>query len=478
MKEKLKQKYESLTSIHNETQTSTGESTTQSSVVDNYISDIENLFLDGVFNGDLHVNGVVYATKIQLTEETSSDVERKENNKEVKLVGFDAMKQWSKEHLKHVKIEDSELYRCRMYNADFVNETLFRDNVRMEQGLTVMGSTRLNGDLSIDSPTLVIDSVNNRVGMGTTTPSVALDVSGMTYSTSICGSSITITGTSRLTGNVGIGKASTTNALDVSGNSAISGNLTVKTNVLVVDSSNNRVGIGMNSPTVELDVSGTISATNANIPIGFRVTPFISATTTTWTVPSNVYYLKITGTAGGGGGGYGSVDGGGQFTNSGGGGGAGASQVWRGIVTPGTSLTITVGNGGTAGNSTTTTGGTGGDTLVSIGATTLIRVYGGQGGRRDLGNSTDSGLGGQGGAYLVSASAQYSIYGGDGGSAGVGQNNRGSGGNGGASIWGSGGAGGTTGGSPQIGRAYGSGGGGERAGNGATGSSGIVIIEY
>jgi hypothetical protein len=86
--------------------------------------------------------------------------------------------------------------------------------------------------LTVDTNVLYVDATNNRVGINTTTPSVALDVSG----------------SASLTGSVSAASAT------------ITGNLTVDTNTLYVDATNNRVGIGNTSPTEALDVTGTARA--------------------------------------------------------------------------------------------------------------------------------------------------------------------------------------------------------------------------
>ena len=85
-------------------------------------------------------------------------------------------------------------------------------NITMPGTLTV-GSN----DVAFDSPTFVVDNSNSRVGLGTASPSVPVDIVG-----------------------------------DVK----MSANLTVDTSTLVVDSSNNRVGIGTTSPSAPLTVSG------------------------------------------------------------------------------------------------------------------------------------------------------------------------------------------------------------------------------
>ncbi|HAP74021.1 TPA: hypothetical protein DCP88_01715, partial [Candidatus Campbellbacteria bacterium] len=62
--------------------------------------------------------------------------------------------------------------------------------------LTVTGNTTLNtltvsGDTIFDTDTLYIDSINNRVGIGSTTPSDTLSVNGATYLAPISAPSIT-----------------------------------------------------------------------------------------------------------------------------------------------------------------------------------------------------------------------------------------------------------------------------------------------
>ena len=85
-------------------------------------------------------------------------------------------------------------------------------DITMPGGL-IVGSN----DVAFDSPTFVVDNANSRVGLGTASPSVPVDIVG-----------------------------------DVK----MSANLTVDTTTLVVDSSNNRVGIGTASPAAKLEVAG------------------------------------------------------------------------------------------------------------------------------------------------------------------------------------------------------------------------------
>jgi hypothetical protein len=81
---------------------------------------------------------------------------------------------------------------------------------------TLTGAATVSGDFTVDTSTLKVDATNNRVGVGTASPSVPLDVVG---------------------------------------NAKISGDLVVDTNTLVVDSANNRLGIGTASPSQKLHIA-------------------------------------------------------------------------------------------------------------------------------------------------------------------------------------------------------------------------------
>jgi len=93
--------------------------------------------------------------------------------------------------------------------------------------------TNITGDLLVDTTTLYVDSTNDLVGIGSTTPKSLLSVSSPSQQV----------GTTKL-----LTVASTTGSilLDVLAN----GNLAVDTNTLYVDALNSRVGIGTTSPEV------------------------------------------------------------------------------------------------------------------------------------------------------------------------------------------------------------------------------------
>ena len=100
----------------------------------------------------------------------------------------------------------------------------------ISSNVAITGTLNVTGDIVADTTTFKVDSANNRVGIGTATPSTTLDVNG---------------------------------AATITGAAAITGDLTVDTNVFKVDTTNNRVGIGTASPVNKLDVRGEILTRDA-----------------------------------------------------------------------------------------------------------------------------------------------------------------------------------------------------------------------
>ena len=196
------------------------------------------------------------------------------------------------------------------------------------------GDVAISSNLAVDTNTLFVDSVGNKVGIGNTSPATYLHLSaknsdpgasegdgigthtlteylrftstadsGDINSVSVgfklgADDNSTATPDGRLdicanegagagntygtvpdktiatflgSGNVGIGKTDPGSALDVVGDVAISSNLAVDTNTLFVDSVGNKVGIGTTSPNVNLDVTGTIRVTGGEFSINTNV---------------------------------------------------------------------------------------------------------------------------------------------------------------------------------------------------------------
>ena len=134
-------------------------------------------------------------------------------------------------------------------NATFSNTLAVTGATTLSSTLGVTGTTTLtgnatlngtlqtiSGNVNIDSGTLFVDSVNNRVGISNSTPD----------------SELTVTGNANVSGNVVIGGSLHT----------IAGNVDFDSRTLFVDSANNRVGINTN--TTNLDASLVVIGT-ANV---------------------------------------------------------------------------------------------------------------------------------------------------------------------------------------------------------------------
>jgi len=179
-----------------------------------------------------------------------------------------------------------------------------------------------------------------------------------------------------------------------------------------------------------------------------------------FTVPDGVKRISAV-TIGGGGGGAGGESG----RNDGVTGGAGGGLAYGTFaVTPGETLTITVGAAGTGGGAENN-GGTGGNSSISRGATVLLQGGGGQGGAA---RSTSTRTGG-------TSTGTARIGGGSGGNSGGNSADTGSGGGGAGGYSGNGGAGGTTGAGSNGAGGGGGGGGATNSGQGY-GGGGVGIV--
>ena len=98
-------------------------------------------------------------------------------------------------------------------------------------GIKVSGTTDIQSDLTVDKNTFHVDTLSDKVGIGTLDPNKEL----------------TIKGELSATGNV-----------DIDGNTIISKSLLVDTNTFFVDSTANNVGIGLTDPDEKLEVDGNI----------------------------------------------------------------------------------------------------------------------------------------------------------------------------------------------------------------------------
>ncbi len=150
--------------------------------------------------------------------------------------------------------------------------------------------------------------------------------------------------------------------------------------------------------------TGTLSVTGS-----CTATSFVRTSGTSYTVPAGVTQVKVWAIgAGGGGGGAG---------GAGGGGGAGGVAYKTWTVSPGNTITYSIGTGGNGGAGSGQTGATGGNTTVTISGVT-ITGNGGGGGRA---NNAAASVGGSfsGGDGGVAGGGTVGISGDRGGSAGA-----------------------------------------------------------
>lgn len=141
---------------------------------------------------------------------------------------------------------------------------------------------------------------------------------------------------------------------------------------------------------------GTTQSTAAS---GTRGQAFTSSGT--FPIPTGVTALKVSVVGGGGGGGGGTGCGISGYS----GGGGGTSVVYLTGLTPGNTISVTVGAGGTAG-AIGGNGGTGGNSSIQSGSQTITTVTG-NGGGAGLYNNTTGGAGGSGSNATFVIPGQY-----------------------------------------------------------------------
>ena len=215
-----------------------------------------------------------------------------------------------------------------------------------------------------------------------------------------------------------------------------------------------------------VSITGTLSGNGSGLTNtgGFKsMQVFTSTGTSTWTKPSGINTVKVYVTGGGGGGGPTNND---DMSN---GGGAGGTAIEVIDVSSVSSVTVTVGAGGTgAPNDTTNNNSTGGTSSFGSycsatggGRFDITWALGGRGGTATGGDINISGSDGIGG--LIDTTGNYQAAG-----------------SGGASFWGQGGRGGvrisTNAGRNGIAPGSGGGGGADNEG-GRNGAPGIVVVE-
>lgn len=152
----------------------------------------------------------------------------------------------------------------------------FTGNISLD-GAVVVNESGADKDFRVegdgDANLIFADASTDRVGIGTNTPSVKLDVVGNAKVTG----TTTLTGDSSLDGAVVINEAGADKDFRVEGDT--------DTNLIFSDASADFVGIGTGTPGSKLDVKGTLRLSGSTSGyVGFA--PAATAGSTTYTLPS------------------------------------------------------------------------------------------------------------------------------------------------------------------------------------------------
>jgi predicted acyltransferase (DUF342 family) len=120
----------------------------------------------------------------------------------------------------------------------------------------VHGRLHVNSNLTIDTDTLHVDAIRDRVGINTLNPQTDLDVVGSAHVHSDFNVDTDTLFVDASTDRVGINTLTPSTDFHVEGDAYVSGNVTVDTDTFHVDTVNDRVGINTLTPTTDFHVEG------------------------------------------------------------------------------------------------------------------------------------------------------------------------------------------------------------------------------
>lgn len=147
-------------------------------------------------------------------------------------------------------------------NTLTTNTTIAGNLVTISANAVITGTAHtVAGNVAFDTSTLVVDALNNRVGIANLAPDATLSVTG----------TANVSGDARLGGMITVlGNSSISNTLlQVTSNTTANvvtigaANVSVDSGVLFVDSINNRIGVNGTAPDASLAVTGTANVSGA-----------------------------------------------------------------------------------------------------------------------------------------------------------------------------------------------------------------------
>jgi carbonic anhydrase/acetyltransferase-like protein (isoleucine patch superfamily) len=136
----------------------------------------------------------------------------------------------------------------------------------------IHGRLHVNANLTVDTDTLHVDAIRDRVGINTLNPQTDLDVVGSAHVHSDFAVDTDTLFVDASTDRVGINTLTPSTDFHVEGETYVSGNVTVDTDTFHVDTVNDRVGINTLNPTTDFHVEGdTYVSGNVDVQTNLNV---------------------------------------------------------------------------------------------------------------------------------------------------------------------------------------------------------------
>src|SRR5210317_1800013 len=136
----------------------------------------------------------------------------------------------------------------------------------------IHGRLHVNSNLTVDTDTLHVDAIRDRIGINTLNPQTDLDVVGSAHIHSDFTVDTDTLFVDASTDRVGINTLTPSTDFHVEGDAYVSGNVTVDTDTFHVDTVNDRVGINTLTPTTDFHVEGdTYVSGNVDVQTNLNV---------------------------------------------------------------------------------------------------------------------------------------------------------------------------------------------------------------